>query len=44
VCMCGFYNVWGCLCVGLVMCWFCNVCGCVCVGLVMCVGVYVWVL
>ena len=35
--MCGFCNVWVCLCTGFVMC------GCVCVGFVM-VDVYVWVL
>ena len=40
VCVCGFYNVWVCVCVGFVMCvsvcmcGFCNVCECV----------YVWVL
>jgi len=28
--MCGFCNVWVCVCVGFVMC------GCVCVGFVMC--------
>jgi len=31
--MCGFCNVWVCVCVGFVMC----VCVCVCVGFVMCV-------
>src|SRR5215469_11330650 len=30
--MCGFCNVWVCVCVGFVMC----VCVCVCVGFVMC--------
>jgi hypothetical protein len=25
VCMCGFCNVWVCVCVGFVMCGFCNV-------------------
>ena len=39
VCMCGFCNVWVCVCVG-----FCNVWMCVCVGFVMCGCVYVWVL
>ena len=43
VCMCGFCNVWVCVCVGFVMCGcmcgFCNVC--VCVGFVMCVFVRV---
>ena len=54
--MCGFCNVWFCVCVGFVMCgWvgecvcvyvcgFCNVWVCVCVGFVMCGCVYVWVL
>ena len=36
--MCGFCNVWVCVCVGFVMC------GCVCVGFVMYGCVYVWVL
>ena len=38
--MCGFCNVWVCVCVGFVMC------GCVCGGGLMCgcVCVYVWVL
>ena len=50
VCMCGFCNVWVCLCVGFVMCvcvcvcGICNVWVCVCVGFVMCGCVYVWVL
>ena len=39
VCMCGFYNVLVCVCVGFVMC----VCV-LCVGFVMCGCVYVWVL
>ena len=40
--MCGFCNVWVCVCVGFVMCGcvcmcgFCNVWVCVCVGFVMC--------
>ena len=34
--MCGFCNVWVCVCVGFVMCG--------CVGFVMCGRVYVWVL
>jgi hypothetical protein len=41
--MCGFCNVWGCVCVGFVMCgcvysyvWVCNVWVCVRVGFVMC--------
>jgi len=38
VCICGFCNVWVCVCVGLVMCG----CVCVCVGFVMC-KVYVCV-
>ena len=46
--MCGFCNVWVCLCVGVFMCGFCNVCmcGCVYVGFVMCGSgcVYMWVL
>ena len=45
--MCGFCNVWVCVCVGFVICGCVCVgfvmCGCVCVGFVMC-GVYVWVL
>ena len=47
--MCGFCNVWVCVCVSFVMCGLC-VCGffnvwvCVCVGFVMCGCVYVWVL
>jgi len=32
--MCGFCNVWVCVCVGV--CGFCNVWVCVCVGFVMC--------
>jgi len=43
--MCGFCNVWMCVCVGFVMCGFHNVCVCVCVcvyvGFVMCVCVCV---
>ena len=46
--MCGFCNVWVCVCVGFVMyvCMyeFCNVWLCVSVGFVMCGCVYVWVL
>jgi len=47
--MCGFCNVWVCVCVGflmcgLCMCGFCNVWVCVCVVFVMCGCVYVWVL
>ena len=42
--MCGFCNVWLCVCVGFVMWGFRNVGVCVCVGFVMCVCVYVWVL
>ena len=39
--MCGFCNVWVCVCVGFVMCgcvyvWVCNVWVCVCVGFLMC--------
>ena len=46
VCMCGFCNVWLCVCVGFVMfgfvfVWDCNVCMC---EFVMCGCVYVWVL
>ena len=44
VCMCGFCNLWLCVCVGFVICGFCNVRVCVCVGFVMCGGVYMWVL
>ena len=41
VCMCGFRNVWVCVCVGFVMCgcvyvWVSYVWLCVCVGFVMC--------
>ena len=48
--MCGFCNVWICVCVGFVMCGcvcmcgFCNVWVCVCVDFVTCGCVYVWVL
>ena len=54
MCMCGFCNMWVCVCVGFVMgervcvrvgfemC-VC-VCVCVCVGFVMCERVCVWVL
>ena len=52
--MCGFCNVWVCVCVGFAilvcgcvcMYGFCNTCMwvCVCVGFVMCGCVYVWVL
>jgi len=52
--MCGFCDVWVCVCVGFVMCFFvcvgfvmcgfCNVWVCVCVGFVICGFVYVWVL
>ena len=51
--MCGFCNVWVCVCVGLVMCgcvyvWvcmcgFCDVWVCVCVGVCMCGFSDVWV-
>ena len=34
--MCGFCNVWFCVCVALCMCGFCNVWVFVCVGFVMC--------
>ena len=54
VCVCGFCDVWVCVCVGFVMCGcvyvrvcmcgFCDVWVCVCVGFVMCGCVYVWVL
>ena len=47
VCICGFCNVWLCVCVGFVMCGcefgvFSNVCVCVCVcvGFVMCACVF----
>jgi hypothetical protein len=48
VCICGFRNVWMCVCVGfycvgVCMCEFCNVWVCVCVCFVMCGCVYVWV-
>ena len=36
--VCGFFNVWVCVCMGFVMC------VCVCVCFVMCGSVYVWVL
>jgi len=46
--MCGFCNVWLCVCVGFLMCvcicGFCNVWVCVCLGFVMCGSVFVWVL
>jgi len=44
--MCGFFNVWVCVCIGFGMCvcGFCNVWVCVFVGFVMCGCVYVWVL
>ena len=44
--MCGFCDVWVCVCVGVVMCGcvFCNMWVGVCVGFVMCGCVYVWVL
>jgi len=35
VCMCGFFNVWVCVCVGFVMCGFVYVWICVCEGFVM---------
>ena len=37
MCMCGFCNVWECVCVAYVMCG----CVCECVGLLMCGCVYV---
>ena len=46
--MCGFCNVWVCVCVGFLMCVGVCVCGsrklwvCVCVGFLMCGCVYVW--
>ena len=46
--MCGFCNVWVCVCVGFVMCGCVCVCmgfvmcGCVCMGFVLCGCVYVW--
>jgi len=39
--MCGFCNVWVCVCVGYEMCGFCNVSLCVCAGFLMCGCVYV---
>jgi len=39
VCMCGFCNVWVCVCVGFVMCVVC-----VCVSFETCACVYVWVM
>jgi hypothetical protein len=48
--MCGFCNVWVCVCVGFVMggcvyvCGFCNGWVCESVGFVMCGCVYMWVL
>jgi len=50
VCVCGFCNVWLCVCVGFVMCGcvyvcgFCNVWLCVFVGFVMRGCMCVWVL
>ena len=41
--MCGFCNVWVCVCVGFVMFVCVYVWVCVCVGFVMFVCVYVWV-
>jgi len=46
--MCGFFNVWLCVCVGFVMyvyiyVWVFNVWVYVCVGCVMCGCVYMWV-
>ena len=47
--MCGFCNVWVCVCVGVcvyvgfVMCGCCNIWMCLCVDFVMCGFVYVWV-
>jgi hypothetical protein len=48
VCICAFFNVWECVCVGFVMCGcvmfaFCNVGVCVCVRILMCGSVYVCV-
>ena len=49
MCLCGFCNVWACVCVGFAMCGcvvcmcgVCNVVFCVCVGFVMFGRVYVW--
>ena len=47
VCVCGFCNVWVCVCVGFEMCGcgmcgFCNVWMYVCVVYVMCGCVYLW--
>ena len=36
--MCGFCNVWVCVCVGVCMCWFCKVC--VYLWVLKCVGVH----
>jgi len=44
--MCGFCNVWVCVCLGFLMSGMfglCNVCVCVCVCFVMCGCVYVWI-
>jgi len=43
--MCGFFNLWMCVCVGFVMCvgGFCNVRMGVWVGFVMCEYLYMWV-
>ena len=47
VCMCGFSNVWFCVCecslkcVCVCMCGICNVWVCVCLGFLMCGFVYV---
>ena len=49
VCICGVFNVWVCVCVGILMfvcvymCGIFNVWVCVSVGFVMCGCVYVWV-
>ena len=45
--MCGFCNVWVCVCVGFVMCgcvyvWVLYVWVCICVGFEMCGFGYVW--
>jgi len=49
VCLCEFFNVWVCVCVGFVImvvwkCGFFNVWVCECVGFLMCECVDVWVL
>ena len=42
--MCGFCNVWVCVCEGVCMGFVICGCVCVCVGFVVCGCLYVWVL